>query len=200
LHTLSDHCIRLICGLGNPGPEHEADRHNAGYWFIDRLIHSHGGMLKPEAKFSGELGRTSIDGHDVRLLQPTAYMNRSGQSVQAVLSYFNIAPDELLVVHDELDLPPGTVRLKRGGGHGGHNGMRDIISHIGREFFRLRIGIGHPGSRNDVTDYVLKRPSRDDRDRIEASIAEAVDVLPLFLGQGDQKAMHKLHSKKEDAD
>ena len=136
-----------------------------------------------------------LDGHDLRLLKPTTYMNRSGMSVQALSAYLHIDPPQILVVHDELDLPVGTVRLKRGGGAGGHNGVRDVITQIGADFFRLRIGVGHPGEREDVIDHVLERANREEESRIIEVIGEALDVLPVLLGEGDQKAMHKLHSR-----
>ncbi len=187
--------IRLIVGLGNPGPEHLATRHNVGFWFVDALARGHGGAFHSERKFHGELCRLRIDGQDIRMLKPMTYMNRSGLAIQATAAYFQIPPARILVVHDELDLPPGTVRLKFGGGPGGHNGLRDAISHMGRDFYRLRFGIGRPAGRLDVIDYVLHRPGQDDEDQILESLRDAVDVIPILLGHGDQQAMHKLHSR-----
>lgn len=187
--------IRIIVGLGNPGAEHEKDRHNAGYWLLDELSAKYGGQFRSERKFHGDVARIDVDGCDVRLLKPTTYMNRSGQSVQSLAAFLKVAPEAILVVHDELDLPAGTVRLKRGGGPGGHNGLKDVIAHLGREFFRLRLGIGHPGDSHDVIDYVLGRPSRADADGIMAAVRDALDVIPVLLGHGEQKAMHRLHSR-----
>jgi PTH1 family peptidyl-tRNA hydrolase len=187
--------IKLIAGLGNPGPKHEQDRHNAGFWFVDALAAAHGASFANESKFHGELCQASIASRGVRLLKPSTYMNRSGQSVRAVTDYYRIDPEEVLVVHDELDLPPGTARLKRGGGHGGHNGLRDLISHIGRDFLRLRIGIGHPGDRNRVVGFVLQAPGRQEAVAIDDAIRASVDALSVLLRDGEQKAMHQLHSR-----
>ncbi len=187
--------IRLIVGLGNPGREHEEDRHNAGYWFVDAVARKHGGELRPDKKFYGEAGRAQINRHDVRLLKPDTWMNRSGSAVQALCAFFKIAPEEILVAHDELDLPPGTVRLKRGGGAGGHNGLRDIISHLGPDFARLRIGVGHPGDASRVTSYVLSHPTSKEAELIDESVQAALATMGLLLGQGFEKAMHKLHSR-----
>jgi PTH1 family peptidyl-tRNA hydrolase len=187
--------IKLIVGLGNPGARHRLDRHNVGYWFVDALAQRLGASFRSEHKFHGEACRVNIEGNDVRLLKPTTYMNRSGTSVQAMSGYLHIQPEQILVVHDELDLPVGTVRLKRGGGPGGHNGVRDVIAHIGPDFYRLRIGVGHPGQKEDVIDHVLERASREDEAKIIEAIADALDVLPIFFEQGEQKAMHRLHSR-----
>ncbi len=187
--------VQLIVGLGNPGGEHELDRHNAGFWFVDLLAGSCGARFKEERKFNGELCRIVIGSNEVRLLKPMTYMNRSGQAIQAVCSYFKITPAEVLVVHDELDLPPGTARLKKGGGHGGHNGLRSVVSQIGRDFFRLRLGIGHPGNRDMVIDYVLSRPTADEESAIRQSITDAVEVMPILIGHGDERAMTQLHSR-----
>ena len=189
--------IKLIVGLGNPGPKHQLDRHNAGFWFVDALAARYGGSFRSERKFQGELCRVDVEGRDIRLLKPMTYMNRSGLSVRSLAAYLKVESPEILVVHDELDLEPGTVRLKRGGGHGGHNGLRDLIAHIAKDFFRLRIGVGHPGHREDVVGHVLQRASRDDEDRIVEAIGEALDVLPILLGQGEQKAMHRLHTRRK---
>ena len=188
--------IKLIVGLGNPGSSHKLNRHNVGFWFVDALAQRVGGTtFRAEHKFQGEMCRVEIEGHDLRLLKPTTYMNRSGVSVQALSAYLHIQPEQILVVHDDLDLPVGTVRIKRGGGAGGHNGLRDCITHLGPDFFRLRVGIGHPGQREDVIDHVLERASREDEAKIAEALGEALDVLPILLGQGDQKAMHRLHSR-----
>jgi PTH1 family peptidyl-tRNA hydrolase len=187
--------IRLIVGLGNPGAEYQETRHNAGFWFIDELARRFGITLRPEPRFHGETARATLEGSDVRLLTPGTYMNHSGRAVAAFAGFFRIPVTSMLVVHDEIDLPPGTVRLKKGGGHGGHNGLRDIIAALGnRDFFRLRLGVGHPGSKDDVVDYVLRKPSRDDRRRVEEGIDRALDALPDILAGHSQKAMNMLHA------
>ncbi len=187
--------IKLIVGLGNPGPQHALDRHNVGFWFADALVQRCDGRFGSESKFHGDLARIQLRKHDLRVLKPTTYMNNSGQSVAAICHFFKIEPSEVLVVHDELDLPAGTVKLKRGGGHGGHNGLRSLIAHIGAEFLRIRLGVGHPGHREAVVGHVLQRASRSDEERILDAMADALDVLPYLLSQGEQKAMHRLHSK-----
>lgn len=191
---MSEPAIRLIVGLGNPGPEYEATRHNVGFWFVDALASSRGEVFRAEARFFGALCRLTIGGADLRLLRPATYMNRSGQSVAAVSRYFDIPPEQMLVAHDELDLPAGTVRLKQGGGHAGHNGLRDIISALGsRDFWRLRIGIDHPGDRHLVTNYVLGRPSREDAALIVDRLRDAEGALGDLLAGRFQLAMNRLH-------
>ncbi len=189
--------IRLIIGLGNPGAEHARTRHNAGFWLLDRIADDRGAILRPESRFHGDAGKFRHGSRDVHLLKPSTYMNRSGQSVAAFSRYFKIRPEQILVLHDELDLPPGDNRLKAGGGHGGHNGLRDIINQIGRDFLRLRIGIGHPGDRNAVVNHVLKPPSRADLDAIEEANERSLNILPLLLDGHLDKAMQQLHSKPE---
>jgi PTH1 family peptidyl-tRNA hydrolase len=190
--------IQLIVGLGNPGREYEDTRHNAGAWLVERLARSSGCALAPEAKFHGLTGRTRAAGHDVRLLIPTTFMNLSGQAVAALVNFYKIPVDAILVAHDELDLPPGSARLKQGGSGGG-NGVRDIIARLGsNNFHRLRIGIGHPGSADKVTGYVLNKPSGDDRIAIDRAIDAALDVLPLLLKGEMPRAINKLHSFKLD--
>jgi PTH1 family peptidyl-tRNA hydrolase len=186
--------IRLIVGLGNPGPKYLATRHNAGFWFLDALASRFNVTLRQETKFKGEVGKAVINGEDVWLLKPDTFMNLSGQSVAALARFYKIDPQQVLVVHDELDLPPGTVRLKRGGGHGGHNGLRDTASRLGsKDFMRLRLGIGHPGQKELVHDYVLGKPSRDDHISIENAIDDALRVISDIV-QGDMdKAMNDLH-------
>ena len=188
--------IKLIVGLGNPGNEYRGTRHNAGADFVEELARHCGVTLQPESKFFGLAGRATLSGHDLRLLIPTTFMNRSGQSVAAIAGFFKIAPESILVAHDELDIPPGTARFKQGGGHGGHNGLRDIIPALGnnKDFHRLRIGIGHPGHASKVTGYVLGAPSQVDRTRIDACIDEAIAALPLALDGDTTKAMTRLHS------
>jgi peptidyl-tRNA hydrolase, PTH1 family len=187
--------LRIIVGLGNPGPEHQATRHNAGFWFVDLLARRHEGEFRDYRKYSGEIARVSIGGEDIVLLKPTTYMNRSGLSVRQLSEFYKIAADDILVAHDELDLPVGSVRLKHGGGHGGHNGLRDTIAHIGESFWRLRLGIGHPGTKTDVIDYVLTRAPRSEEDLIMGAVNTAADCIPLLLEQGAERAMTKLHNR-----
>lgn len=187
--------ISIIIGLGNPGSRYERTRHNAGFWFVDELARRYGGQFKEERRFLGELARVSIDGRDVRMLKPATFMNRSGNSVRSLASYLKVSPECVLVAHDDLDLPLGTVRLKRGGGAGGHNGLKDVIAHLGRDFYRLRIGIGHPGHHNEVIDYVLQRPGAQEERTIRDSIDECADVIPILLGEGEQRAMTRLHTQ-----
>jgi PTH1 family peptidyl-tRNA hydrolase len=187
--------LRVIVGLGNPGPEHQVTRHNAGFWFVDLLARRHGVEFRDYRKYSGETARLSISGQDLILLKPTTYMNRSGLSVRQVSDFFKIEPDDILVAHDELDLPVSAVRLKHGGGHGGHNGLRDTIAHIGESFWRLRLGIGHPGNKADVIDYVLTRAPRVEEDLMLEAVNSAADSIPLLLEQGAERAMTKLHSR-----
>lgn len=192
---MEQHPIRLIVGLGNPGGKYEMTRHNAGYWFVDRVAREAGAAFAPQTKFFGESCRIRLGGCEAWLLKPTTFMNRSGQSVSSFARYFRLEPRQILVAHDELDLPPGTVRLKQGGGHAGHNGLRDIISALGGAgFWRLRIGIAHPGDAREVVDYVLGRPSREDEEAIEGGIARSSDLLALLLSGDLQRAMHQLHS------
>jgi PTH1 family peptidyl-tRNA hydrolase len=187
--------LRIIVGLGNPGPEHQVTRHNAGFWFVDLLARRHGGEFRDYRKYSGETAKISIADREIMLLKPTTYMNRSGLSIRQVSDFFKITPEEILVAHDELDLPVGTVRLKQGGGHGGHNGLRDTIAHIGEGFWRLRLGIGHPGNKAEVIDYVLTRAPRTEEDLILETISTTADVMPLLLEQGAERAMTRLHSR-----
>jgi peptidyl-tRNA hydrolase, PTH1 family len=192
---MADDRIKLIVGLGNPGPDYDQTRHNAGFWFVDLLADRYGGHFRPENKFSGEVCRIRVGADDVWLLKPMTFMNRSGQSVRQLSAFYRIPVEEILVVHDELDLEPGMLRLKRGGGHGGHNGLRDITSHLGKEFMRLRIGIGHPGHRDRVVDFVLSRASREDQQAIEDAIQEAAQAIEEIVSGQFQKAMNQLHSR-----
>ena len=188
--------IKLIVGLGNPGPKYSETRHNAGFWFVDDLASQCRSRFLPEKKFHGEVARINLEGKDVWLLKPETYMNRSGLSVVSLAAFYKIAPENILVAHDEIDLKAGTARLKSGGGHGGHNGLRDIISHLGtKDFQRLRIGVDHPGSKDLVVDYVLKRPDSKDRQAIEDSINDALRVVPKIAAGEWEKAMHQLHTK-----
>jgi PTH1 family peptidyl-tRNA hydrolase len=191
--------LAIIAGLGNPGPEHRLTRHNAGFWFVDALAHALGGQFRSHARYHGEICRVPLDGRDVVLLKPQTYMNRSGRSVRALLDYLKAPAGELLVVHDELDLPPGTARFKLGGGHGGHNGLRDTITLCGPDFWRLRLGIGHPGDKSQVIDYVLQRAAPADEQALLQAIDAALQTLPVFVREGSEKAMHALHSVKPPA-
>jgi PTH1 family peptidyl-tRNA hydrolase len=189
--------IRLIVGLGNPGDEYRDTRHNAGADFVLELARQNGITLTPEARFYGLSGRLQTANMDIRLLIPTTFMNRSGQSVSALAKFFKIDTAQILVAHDELDFEPGVARFKDSGGHGGHNGLRDISKACGDNYLRLRLGIGHPGSPQDVSNYVLSRPSKSDRQRIEQSIDRAIDALPLLAAGNWARATHQLHSSSE---
>jgi len=190
--------FKLIVGLGNPGPEHSETRHNAGFWFVDSLAAKYSLSFRSESKFSAEICRIQTAEIDCWLCKPMAYMNRSGFSVQAMTNFYKISVEEVLVAHDELDLEPGVARLKKAGGHGGHNGLRDIIAQmVDKSFTRLRLGIGHPGSQDKVTSYVLGRPAQADRQLIEIAIKEAVDLMPLVFEGNEQKAMNALHQKND---
>lgn len=190
--------IKLIVGLGNPGREYEQTRHNAGAWFVEQLARQQGASLSEESKFHGLTGRIILDGRDIRLLVPTTFMNRSGQAVAAMLNFYKIDIEEVLVAHDELDIESGTARFKQGGGHGGHNGLRDIISSCGnnKNFHRLRIGIGHPGSASKVTGYVLNKAPTAEQQQIEAAIDEAIRALPDAINGDWARAMNYLHTFK----
>jgi PTH1 family peptidyl-tRNA hydrolase len=191
--------IDLIAGLGNPGPKHEATRHNVGFWFVDAIARAHGGQWRLENKFQGECCKLAVHGRDVWLIKPQTFMNLSGHAVGALAGFYKIPPARILAVHDELDIPVGEVRLKKGGGAGGHNGLRDLIAQLGSpEFLRLRIGIGHPGNSRDVTNYVLKPPGGDERRLIDAGIDTALDVLPQIIAGEQDKAMQVLHTKDSD--
>lgn len=190
--------IQLIVGLGNPGAEYQHTRHNAGAWLVERLARQEGIQLLPERKFHGLYGKGRIGGQDCWLLIPTTFMNLSGNAVQALANFYKLTPEQILVVHDELDLPAGQAKFKFGGGHGGQNGLRDIISKLGnnQNFHRLRIGIGHPGDKSKVTGHVLGKPSQAELKAMNDVIAEALCVLPQALGGDLAKAMNRLHSFK----
>jgi PTH1 family peptidyl-tRNA hydrolase len=194
MHPMS---VSVIVGLGNPGDKYAPTRHNVGYWLVDRLAAATGASLKAEKKVMGDVCQTSIAHSSVRLLRPSTYMNESGQSVRRMLDFYKLDAEQLLVIHDELDLPPGTMRLKRGGGHGGHNGLRDIISHCGKDFLRLRIGIGHPGDKSQVTGYVLRAPGSAERRLIEDAFPDAQRSIDILLADGLEKAMHFLHTDNQ---
>nr|WP_255703243.1 aminoacyl-tRNA hydrolase [Lysobacter sp. GX 14042] len=189
--------MRLIVGLGNPGPEYARTRHNAGSWFVDALASTLGARFAVDARLFGESAQASVGGTTLRLLKPATFMNLSGKSVTAALRYWKIEPEQALLAHDELDLPPGTARLKFNGGHGGQNGLRDTMRLLGHgRFHRLRVGIGHPGHRDLVTPWVLGRPSGEDETLIHRAIDDALDVLPLAIEGDFNEAMKRLHTGK----
>ncbi len=187
--------VRLVVGLGNPGEKYARTRHNAGFWLVDELARRHGGVFRAESRHQGELARIRVGADELWLLKPSSFMNRSGGPVQSVAAFYRIAPGEMLVAHDELDLPCGALRLKLGGGHGGHNGLRDIIAALGADFWRLRIGIGHPGERGEVVDYVLQRAGSGEERLLQDAVADAADAVPRLLDQGAQKVMQRLHTR-----
>ena len=188
--------IRLIAGLGNPGAEYEATRHNAGFWFVDEAARKLGATLLPERGYAGLVARVNRPEGPLWLLQPMTYMNLSGKSVAALARFYKIAPEDILVVHDELDLQPGQARLKLGGSAAGHNGLKDIEAQLGSAgYWRLRIGIGHPGVKAEVVNYVLRKPAPDDREAIEKSIEQALAALDLIVGGQMERAMMKVHAK-----
>jgi PTH1 family peptidyl-tRNA hydrolase len=187
--------VRLLVGLGNPGADYVDTRHNAGFWMIDLIADDLGLSFRFEKRHNADECKFRVHGRDVYLQKPQTFMNRSGQSVAALARYYKIEVEEILVIHDELDLPPGTNRIKLGGGHGGHNGLRDIINHLGsREFFRLRVGIGHPGDSSQVINYVLHKPSAADLHAIESANRDTLAVLPQILEGRIDKAMQALHT------
>ncbi|MDN0076630.1 aminoacyl-tRNA hydrolase [Crenobacter sp. SG2303] len=189
--------IRLIAGLGNPGPEYARTRHNAGFWLLDELAWQLKATFKSESKFFGEVARANTPAGEVWLVKPMTYMNLSGQAVVALARFYKILPDEILVVHDELDLDPGVARYKQGGGHGGHNGLKDIIAKLGSpNFWRLRLGIGHPGERNEVVNFVLKKPRSEEQEQIDGAILRALDTLPTVLSGDFAAAMKMLHTAR----
>lgn len=189
--------LTAIAGLGNPEERHARTLHNAGFWFVDELARRAGVEFRYEKRFDAEICRIHLSDNDVWLIKPQSYMNLSGGPVRGVLEYYRLAVSDLLVAHDEIDLPPGTVRLKKGGGHGGHNGLRDIIKHTGSDFMRLRIGVGHPGHKDLVTDYVLKRASGEVEQAMLRNIDDAADVVPTLVEDGIEAAMTRLHTKTD---
>ena len=189
--------IKLFVGLGNPGPDYQATRHNAGFWFVDELARQLRVPMQLERGYFGLMGRTTVDGHTLWLLEPQTFMNKSGQSVAALARFFKIEPQEILVAHDELDLPPGEAKLKRGGSHAGHNGLRDIHGQLGSDdYWRLRIGVGHPGHKAEVVNWVLKKPSADDRTAIDVTIERSLKAFPDLLHGRLDKATALIHTSK----
>ena len=188
--------VTMIAGLGNPDNKYERTLHNAGFWFVDALLRKYGGEFRYDKKFDAEICRIDLQGNEVWLVKPHSFMNLSGGPVRGVLDYYRLQPQQLLVAHDEIDLPPGTVRLKLGGGHGGHNGMRDVMRHCGSDFMRLRIGVGHPGEKSMVTNYVLKKGTADVEAAVNKTLDDAVAVMPILVEDGLNAAMKKLHTKQ----
>ncbi len=189
--------LKLIAGLGNPGAEYARTRHNAGFWLVDELASRHGGTFRLEPRHQAELARVRIGAADLWLVKPMTYMNASGEAVGRVAGFYKFAPEEILVAYDELDFPPGTVRLKQGGGTAGHNGVQDIVAHLGEPFWRLRIGIGRPGAKGDGVDRVLSRPTAEEERLIRETIEAGADAIAVMLAQGAQLAMNRLHSRLE---
>jgi len=189
--------LSIIAGLGNPEDKYERTLHNAGFRFVDAVACKYGGEFRYEKKFDIECCKVDINGKEIWLVKPQSYMNLSGGPIRSILDYYRLDPKHLLVAADEIDLPPGTVRLKQGGGHGGHNGIRDVMQHCGAEFMRLRIGVGHPGEKSRVTGYVLKRGSSDVESAVERNVNEAMDVMPLLIDDGLNAAMKELHTKAD---
>ena len=187
--------LKLIVGLGNPGTEYARTRHNAGFQFVDELAQRHGAIFRSEPRHRAELARARIDAAELWLLKPMSYMNHSGDPVRSLASFYKVPLESILVAYDELDFPPGVVRLRQGGGAAGHNGMRDVIAQMGDAFWRLRIGIGHPGDRTQVLDYVLGRPPAADAALIHEALVAAADAMPVLLTEGAQIAMNRLHSR-----
>jgi PTH1 family peptidyl-tRNA hydrolase len=193
--------IRLLVGLGNPTSRYEKTRHNAGFWFLDEVARSLGVVFREESRFQGAVARKDAGADALVLLKPSTYMNRSGSSVLAAAAYYKIGVDEILVAHDELDLTPGVVRLKKGGGHGGHNGLRDMVLHLkSPEFYRLRLGIGHPGDKSQVANYVLDAPSKMEAQDIGQAVDEAMRALPLILSGDYSRAMNELNVRVRERD
>ena len=188
--------ISLLIGLGNPGKEYAQTRHNAGFWFIEQLADQYNIQLKADPKFHAYSGRGTIEGHDVRLLLPTTFMNRSGQSVVPFAKFYQIQPESILIAHDELDMNPGIIRLKTGGGHGGHNGLKDIVPHIGPNFHRLRIGIGHPGHKDQVSGHVLGKAPSSEQTLMDDAIYHAKSRIKLLFDGEVQQAMNQINAHK----
>lgn len=188
--------LKLIVGLGNPGQQYMYTRHNAGFWFVQHLAQQFNIALSPDKKFHGVTGRGQIHGTDVRLLLPLTFMNKSGESVVPMTKFYNIANDELLIAHDELDIPAGSIKLKTGGGHGGHNGLRDITPHIGNDFHRLRVGIGHPGHKSKVSGHVLSKAAPNEQIAIDSALTAAFEALPLLLSGDIERARSQINGFK----
>jgi PTH1 family peptidyl-tRNA hydrolase len=195
---MSTFALRLIVGLGNPGPEHALTRHNAGFWFADALARQHGGHFRAQRRFQGDAAKIRIGEHEIEIFKPLTFMNRSGLAVRSLIDYREIDPSQVLVAHDELDLPVGSVRLKFGGGAGGHNGLKDVIAHLGDQFWRLRFGVGHPGNKEEVIDYVLRRAPANEEQQIIERVGDAIAIMPVLLEKGPDYAMNKLHRSTDE--
>ena len=192
--------VRLPVGLGNPGTKYAGTRHNAGYWFVDHVVSRFAGSFRRKATLFGELAEISVAGQAIRALKPSTYMNESGRSVAATVHFYRLPLETVLIAHDDIDLPPGVVRLKRGGGHGGHNGLRDVIPALGSpDFLRLRIGVGHPGDKDAVTGYVLNRARAEEQALIEQAVERALDRFELIAAGDFQRAMNELHRRTGDS-
>lgn len=190
--------IQLFVGLGNPGAQYEATRHNAGFWWIDQIAAENACRLNHESKFFGDAARFKSAGREAWLLKPATFMNKSGRAVAALANFYKIPPEAILVIHDELDLPAGSIKLKKGGGHGGHNGLKDIVACLGsNDFWRLRIGIDHPGDRNAVVNYVLNAPMKEEQRSIDEAIDKSIAILPALLEGSMESAMLKLHTRTD---
>lgn len=187
--------LKLIVGLGNPGPEYARTRHNAGFWLVDELARRLGGVFRNESRHQGELAKVRHGDTELWLLKPMSFMNRSGGPVQSVANFYKVPVESILVAYDDLDFPPGIIKLRQGGGAAGHNGIRDIAPQVGDQFWRFRVGIGHPGDRSAVLNYVLGRPSAEDTRLIEDAISAGLDVVPELISEGGQKAIHRLHTR-----
>jgi PTH1 family peptidyl-tRNA hydrolase len=196
---MAGNALKLIVGLGNPGAEYARTRHNAGFWLVDELARRHGGTFRQEGKHQAELARVRVSGGEIWLAKPMTFMNHSGGPVSSILNFYKVTPAEMLVAHDEIDLPSGTVRLKEAGGHGGHNGLRDLIAAQGDGFWRLRIGVSHPGSKHEVVDFVLTRAGKDEQSVIDETIVAGADAIELMLRDGSQIAMNRLHARAKPA-
>ena len=192
--------IDLIAGLGNPDPQYLATRHNAGFWFVDALAAEHHVQFSANKKLEADAAEVTLAGRRVRLLKPMTYMNESGRALAKAVNYYRIPPENVLVVYDELDLPPGRAQLKFAGGHAGHNGMRSVIAHLGTDIWRLRIGVGHPGERGKVTGHVLRRAPASEEDQITGSIRNAIDILPILIEHGAERARTRLHTLPDGTD
>lgn len=193
---MSIECPKLIVGLGNPGPAYEHTRHNAGFWFVDELAHIYKASFRTDSKFGGDVCQISVDGCSLWLLKPMGFMNRSGSPTARLAGFYKIERPQILVVHDDLDLPPGAVRLKRGGGHGGHNGLRDLIAQLGgNDFSRLRLGIGHPGTASEVVDFVLRKPPLSEQQLVDQAIANGLREFPRIVRGEFDKVMQALHTR-----
>ena len=188
--------LSIIAGLGNPDDRYAKTLHNAGFWFADELARRNGAQFKYEKRFDADVCKIKLAGSDVWMIKPLSYMNQSGGAIRGILDYYRQSTGQLLIAHDEIDLPPGTVRLKSGGGHGGHNGLRDVIRHCGADFMRLRLGVGHPGHKDEVTDYVLKNASREAEAAILGNVDNAADVMPMLAENGLNAAMKELHTSE----